>query len=59
MDSQFIRPQFLPQNLFGGSHITAQFFCALEFLFGNSLTLNNILDVHVAILLYNPTPALP
>ena len=25
-DSQLLRPQFVPQNLFGRSHLTAQFF---------------------------------
>jgi len=29
MDSQPIRPQFHPQDFLGGSHLAAQFFCAL------------------------------
>jgi hypothetical protein len=26
MDSQLIRPQFLPEDFLGGSHLTAKFF---------------------------------
>jgi hypothetical protein len=40
MDSQLIRAQFLPHasRLFGRSHVALQFFYALKFFFGDSLT---------------------
>src|SRR3990172_3372529 len=62
VDSQFIRPQFLPQNLFSESHVTAEFFCTLKFFFGDFLTCDDILDRHGGVPMQNsktPTPASP
>src|SRR3990172_8564877 len=64
VDSQFIRPQFLPQNLFSESHVTAEFFCTLKFFFGDFLTCDDILDRHGGVLMQNsknppPTPKPP
>jgi hypothetical protein len=46
MDSQFIRPQFLPQDYLGGSHFAAKFFRALKFLFGDFLICDDVFDRH-------------
>jgi len=46
MDSQFIRTQFLPQNLFGRRHLAAEFFCTLKFFLGDFLTGDDVFDRH-------------
>lgn len=58
MDSQLVRPQFLPNvsRLFGGRHFAAEFFCALEFFFGDALTRDDVFDEHEVILIQNQPP---
>ena len=57
-DSQLLGTNLLPQNLFGRSHLTAQFFCAFQFFFGDFLTWDDIFERHGLILIQNLTPAL-
>lgn len=38
MDSQLVAAQFLPEDFLSRCHVTAQFFCALKFFFGDGLT---------------------
>ncbi len=59
VNAQLTRPQFLPKNLFGGGHITAQFTGAFQLFFGHSLTRNDVFDWHFTILIENPSPASP
>jgi hypothetical protein len=59
VDSQFICPKFLPQDFLGGSHLTAEFFCALKFLRGNFLIRDDVFDWHGTILPKNPSPVSP
>jgi hypothetical protein len=50
VDSQLIRPKFLPQEFLGGSHLTAQFFGTLKFLRGDFLIRDDVFDRHGMIL---------
>jgi hypothetical protein len=50
-DSQLIRPKFLPQDLLGGRHLTAEFFGALKFLRSDLLIRDDVFDWHGDILL--------
>jgi len=59
MDSQLIRTQFLSENLLGGSHIAAQFFCALKFFFCDGLTWDDVFDWHGGIVMQNRETPLP
>jgi hypothetical protein len=59
MNAQPIRPQFLPQDFLGGSHLAAEFFCALKFLRGDFLIRDDVFDGHGMILLKNPSPVSP
>src|SRR5512138_3265147 len=59
MNSQFVRPKFLPQDLLSRCHLTPQFPGALEFRLGDSLTRDDVFDWHEMILIQNPTPASP
>jgi len=59
VDSQLIRPQFLPYNLLGGSHVSTQFTSKFLFFFRDLLTWDNVFDGHGMILIQNPTPTLP
>jgi hypothetical protein len=63
MDSQLVGADFLPQDFLGGSHLAAQFFCTLKFLFGDLLTCDDILDWHGSLILpafkTNPSPVSP
>ena len=59
MDSQLVRPQFLPKDIFSRRHIATEFFCALEFSFGDSLTRDDVFDGHGAIVTEDPSPVSP
>ena len=56
MDAQLVGAWFLPKNLFSGCHVTAEFFCTLEFFFGDFLFSNNILERHGGIVMQNVKP---
>ncbi len=58
-DSQLTPPQFFPQDFFGGSHLAAEFFCALKFLRGDLLIRDDVFDWHGMILPKNPSPVSP
>lgn len=45
-NSQFLRADFLPEKFFSRSHVTAEFFGALEFFFGDALTRDDLFDRH-------------
>jgi hypothetical protein len=49
-DSQLLRPHFLPKDFLGRRHLAAEFFCALEFCFGDFLIRDDIFDRHGGIL---------